>query len=248
MKHGWNAYLRMIDLDYISCFTCPICKDNPEVVVFDGITLGTLKHVPTISNTTDDQQKYNLIPTYDRVFISNSATRKKLKDYCSTGLTVTSFNEMLNGISSTGFVDYLLYSSVEIDGQKMVHKDFPQVNVVINLLSSPSPICGIFQCSLLSKEERKDLVLLSKGEHLPTNGLQQIFIKMNSVKRLFESLQFRTNDAGHIAIHLTLVPLFSGILTKIDNLFKKPTRQLVEYENPQNCYFNYFPALPINFK
>ena len=48
MKHGWNAYLRMIDLDYISSFTCPICKDSPEVVVFDGITLGTLKHVPTI--------------------------------------------------------------------------------------------------------------------------------------------------------------------------------------------------------
>ena len=145
-------------------FTCLICKDNPDVVVFDGITLRTMKHVHKITNTTDDQQKFNLIPTCDRVFISNSATSKKLKEYCSTGLTVISFSEMLNGINSKEFVDYIMYSSVEIDGQRMVHKDHPRVNVVISLLSSPSPICGIFQSSMLTKQERNFYSSSIKGK------------------------------------------------------------------------------------
>ena len=55
---------------------------------------------------------------------------------------------------------------------------------------------------------------------------------MNSVKQLFDSLQFRTNDEGHTANHHTLAPLLIAILTKIDSLFKKKPRQLVEIKNP----------------
>ena len=182
LKHEWNAYLRMVRIDYKANFTCPICKDNPEVVIMDGVTLGTLKHIPEISHSKDKEQHFNLIPTSDRVFISNSATRKKLKDYSLMGLTKTIFFEMLDFISNKEFVDYILYSSVETDGWRKIHDDFPGVSNLISLLSYPSPLCGIFQCSILTKREREILVLLSKGGYIPKNELQQIFLESNSMK------------------------------------------------------------------
>ena len=107
LKHGWNAYLRMINIDYKANFTCPICKENPEVIIMDGVTLGTLKHIPEISHSKDKEQHFNLIPTTDRVFISNSAIRKKIQNYSLLGLTKNFLFEMLDFISSKEFVDYI---------------------------------------------------------------------------------------------------------------------------------------------
>ena len=116
VQHGWNAYLRMINLDYKARFTCPTCKDNPEVVILDGITLGTLKQIPEIPHITDENQRFKLIPFSERVFIPNPGARKLLKEYCSVGLKEASFTEMINSINNIEFMDYILYSTVEIDG------------------------------------------------------------------------------------------------------------------------------------
>ena len=248
VQHGWNAYLRMVDLDYQAKFTCPTCKDNPEVIILDGITLGTLKRIPEIPHKTDENQRFNLIPFSDRVLIPNPGTRKLLKQYCSVGLKEASFTEMINSINNIEFMEYILYSTVVIDGCRQIHDDFPRVNVVINSLSYPSPLSGIFQCSLLTKQERKLLVMLSKGKYLSTNELRPIFAKLNSIKQLFDSLPTRMNNDGQMALHHIIIPLLTVILTKIDYLSKQPTRQLVECDNPSSDYFNYFPAFPINYK
>ena len=65
LNHGWNLSLRMIKIDYKAKFTCPICKENPELIIMDGTTLGTLKHIPEISQQVDKEQHFNLIPTSD---------------------------------------------------------------------------------------------------------------------------------------------------------------------------------------
>ena len=152
---------------------------------------------------------------------------------------------MLDFITSTELVDYILYSSVECDGLKIVHKDFPRVSGLLNILSYPSPLCGIFQLSLLTKRETELLVLLSRGGYLLQSELQQIFVKTNPIKLLFNSLPTRTKDDGQLAAHHIVTPLLTTILTKIDNLFKKPTRQLVEYDND---YFIYFPTFSTSYK
>ena len=238
----------MIAIDYKDNFTCSICKDNPEIIVLDGITLGTLKDVPKISHKIDEVQQFNLIPTSERVFISNFAIRKKLKDYSSGGLAETNFNEMLNNISSKELVNYILFSNVALNGWRKIISDFPKVNVVIDLLSYSSPLCGIFQCSLLTQKERKSLVNLSKGEYLYRGELQKIFDKINSMKQLFDSLPTKTKDDGQIAAHDLIFPLIKAILLKIDHLYKHPSRQPVEFLNPCKDYFSYFPAFPINYK
>ena len=84
---------------------------------------------------------------------------------------------MLDSITCTELVEYILYSSVEIDGQKMIHEDFPGVSDLLNLISYPSPLCGIFQLSLLSKRERELLVLLSRRGYLHQDELQNYLLK-----------------------------------------------------------------------
>ena len=46
LQHAWNAYLRMVNIDYTANFTCPVCKNSPDVNILDGVTVGTSKEVP----------------------------------------------------------------------------------------------------------------------------------------------------------------------------------------------------------
>ena len=60
LQHGWNAYLRMININYES--TCPKCKSCPDVLIFDGITMGTIKSILEISIGIDGTQVYHWFP------------------------------------------------------------------------------------------------------------------------------------------------------------------------------------------
>ena len=59
IKHAWNAYLRMVSIDYKARFTCPICKDKPEVIIMDGVTMGTCKQLPEAFFEYDERHQYH---------------------------------------------------------------------------------------------------------------------------------------------------------------------------------------------
>ena len=248
MQHGWNAYLRMVDIDYQVNFTCPTCKTNPDVVILDGVTLGTLKHIPEIAHQVDNQQKYSIIPFSDRTLIPNSETRKKLKEYSSIGLNQSSFNEMITSIYLKELVDYLLFSCTVFEGWSNIRVDFPRVSLFLNLLCYPSPLCGIFQFSMLDKNERRLLVQLSKGNFISKSDLRLIFMKIRSFELLFNSLPPRVNIEGEKALHNVITPLLTLILQQIDTLVKHPSRQLLNYSSTISDYFNYFPRFSTNYK
>ena len=44
--HVFNSYLRIINVDYNSCFSCPTYKTAPDTIIIDGVTLDTLKDIP----------------------------------------------------------------------------------------------------------------------------------------------------------------------------------------------------------
>ena len=218
------------------------------MIIMDGVTLGTLKNIPETSQQVDKEQYFNLTPISERVFIPKASTRKELKDYISMGLAISKFIDMLDSITSTELVEYILYSSVECNDLKIIHEEFPGVSDFLNVLSYASPLCGIFQIALLSIRERELLVSLSKGGYLHQNELQQIFVKIYPIKLLFNSLPARTKNDGRMAAHHIVTPLLTGILTKVANLFKRPTRELVEYQVAVNDYFMYFPTFPTAYK
>ena len=41
----WNAFLRLMEINYLQCFSCPICRDTPDTVIIDVITLGSMKEL-----------------------------------------------------------------------------------------------------------------------------------------------------------------------------------------------------------
>ena len=118
----------MIDLNYQTNFTFPTCKGNPEVVIMDGITLGTLKHIPETPRLIDEFQKFSIIPTSNRVFIPSAKTRKMLKEFSFMGLRERNFDEMLTCIAVEEFVNHILYSTVECNGWIKINGTYPGVN------------------------------------------------------------------------------------------------------------------------
>ena len=79
VQHAWNVYLRKVDIDYTSQYICPKCKQEPEVIILDGIAMGTTKAIPDVSATVDRDQLYPMIPFSDRVYIPNTIIRRNLK-------------------------------------------------------------------------------------------------------------------------------------------------------------------------
>ena len=57
----------MIDADYVCNFTCPICKDSPETLVLDGITMGTVKELPESSHVCDENSNFIQPPSNDPI-------------------------------------------------------------------------------------------------------------------------------------------------------------------------------------
>ncbi|KAI6648338.1 hypothetical protein LOD99_12147 [Oopsacas minuta] len=96
---AWNAYLRTVDIDYDSNYICPKCKDHPDVIILDGIAMGTMKSVPEVDAKFDEDQQYPMIPFSDRVFIPDTAIRKQLLKYCSEGLTENTLKDLLNAVN-----------------------------------------------------------------------------------------------------------------------------------------------------
>ena len=96
LQHAWNAYLRMVNIDYTSVFTCTVCKDNPDVVILDGITLGTSRDIPQAHFDYDENLQFLPIPLSQRVFVTNKLVRKKLNEYTLNGLFSDRFTELLD--------------------------------------------------------------------------------------------------------------------------------------------------------
>ena len=92
-QHGWNAYLRTISIDYKSAFTCPTSKDNPEIIILDGITMGTIREIYDVFSGIDPNQYIPLVPLATRTLIAEPEVRKLLAEFSYNGLDKEQFNE-----------------------------------------------------------------------------------------------------------------------------------------------------------
>ncbi|KAI6647838.1 hypothetical protein LOD99_8425 [Oopsacas minuta] len=93
-----NAYLRLININYGESFSCSKCQDSPDVVIFDGITLGTMKDIPSSSIQIDEDQQLLPISQGLRMFIPSIANRKALLQYLQHGLPITAFQNLLQSL------------------------------------------------------------------------------------------------------------------------------------------------------
>ena len=250
LRHGWNAYLRLVGIDYHSNFTCPSCKDTPDVIILDGVAMGTSRDIPETLFKVDKTQHYPLVKFSERTFISDSALRKELFEYCKVGLSESKYNKMVKSISIPEFSEYIQSSSVKNDNKVSINPDYPNARKIIEYLNHAEPITGVLQFSILNKDELQLVVQLTNGKAVKKSNLQPIYKKMYILELLFTSLDVNSNSKINPDF-FTLNPLISCLLKfiiqKINSLCKRPSRKPVEIVPNNEDYFNYFPAFRKNY-
>ena len=248
LKHAWNAYIRMADIKYQSIFSCPICKEKPDVIILDGIAMGTTKTIPEYHHQFDETQVHSLVPFPERSFLYKSDLKRKLQKLCEIGLVETIFKSVIKSIPNE-FANYIVYTTIVHEHNIVnLNSNYPGAKHVILLLCHSEPITGLFQFSLLSNDERKVIVSLSQGNTLSANELASIFKKMYTLKILINSIPPVTVSKDQIQLHPNVAPLLQLIMGKIGNLFKRSSRNIIEYTPSHNEFYKYFPSFPMHYK
>ena len=43
LRQAWNAFSRLLNINFTECFSCPVCGPSPKTIVCDGTLLGFRK-------------------------------------------------------------------------------------------------------------------------------------------------------------------------------------------------------------
>ena len=208
----------MVDVNYRSDFCCPKCGNIPDVIILNGIAMGTTKAIPEFNPEVDEMQRYSMVPIAERSFISNPEIRRNLKKPCIVGLTELLFNKVIKSTPKE-FAEYIVYTTRISKGKVVVvTQNYQNARSVIEFICFSEPLTGLFQFSLLKSNKRKANVLLSQGESISAQKLlPSIFIKMNSLDMLINSIApVLTGD--HFKLHPVVAALLQTILSQIDLL------------------------------
>ena len=68
-RRAWNAFIRLLYIDLLSSFQCPICGPCPDTVVCDGTMLGFRKTFVYPNTTPQNDEALTLTGTKQRVLI-----------------------------------------------------------------------------------------------------------------------------------------------------------------------------------
>ena len=148
----------------------------------------------------------------------------------------------MDSLNNQAFTDYILFSSCRSQNHVAINPEYGNVKKTIQLLSRNEPITGIFQFSILDNDDRTTVALLSNGESTREEDLIRIYQKMHNLEILFTSINPETK-AGFFTLNSTV-----ALHTKIENLFKSPSRKLVEFSTKTDDFYNYFPTFDTNYK
>ena len=240
-----------MNINYTESFTCSICKSRPDVVIFDGITLGTVKKLPPPTLKFDENQHIPSVPQSTRLFILSKAVRREISQYLQNGLPTCAFKRLLQSIDPKALADYI--QSCSIQENDVVTSCNDRAGEVIQYFSRNEPISGVFQFSILEQSELVVIVKLSKGKFVQENMLVPIFRKMYTLERLLLSLdpKKKTDAEGNVSLALNSIicPLLVWIMERLEILYSMESRRLIPFESVVSDYFSfYFPAFKTNYK
>ena len=80
----------------MSCYQSLSPTKHPFTVIFDGVTLGTIKEVPPFSMQLDKNQL--ILPVPLRTFIPSKAKRQEILGYLENGLPIRVFSDFVRSL------------------------------------------------------------------------------------------------------------------------------------------------------
>ena len=121
IQQAWNCYGRLVEINYEENFSCSICKNQPSIIILDGIAMGTTRQLPDISNNVDTEQIFPILSLAERLFVGESQLRDKLKHYTKFGLIHSKFDCLLSDLQMPEFASYLSVTSKVHRALKILH-------------------------------------------------------------------------------------------------------------------------------
>ena len=240
---AWNAFLRLMEINYPQCFSCPICKDSPDTIILDGVTLGTIRELPRESSFAETNIS-QYVPISRRIWVSNPRVRKSLRTYAKDGLSLEEYNILLANLEPEAFQVYVgnSSSSTTIGGNVIYRPGNPKIKFILKHLSSNEPLLGIFQFSILSE---KELLLFSDLANNYTRDMahiENLYAKMVNFKPLFESYEFDVLPFNSLRLHPIVSGLLISFIQHIEYLYTFKTSKPLPIPIQQNLH-EYFPGL-----
>ena len=151
LRLAYNAFIRLLDLNFPELFQCPERGPDVDCVIMDGIIMGCRQAVmpPAGDRSLDNLAQIPECSISDRVLIANVNSRRKLAKYASI---VKGKYGICERLSAADFID--LCTSL---------KDYPSIR---QLVQEAGPKCPV--------SHQKFLGELSRGS--PTCAIYIIFI------------------------------------------------------------------------
>jgi len=158
LRQAWNAFARLLDIDWKESFKCHMCGLAPQTIICDGTSIGFRKDLASTvlpGTATDEKTVVKGSEHADRVLLKSLKSRELLLKYSgyskqrqclssNSGLTLAEFSQLQNLCRKEGCNELSELISHLSAGQnpKVSPAEYKEF---FSELSRCSPVCGTFQ-------------------------------------------------------------------------------------------------------
>ena len=160
LRQAWNAFARLLDIDWYESFQCPLCGPCPEVVICDGTMLGFRKDLlVAFANHPEPTSTISGSHHADRIFIRSLFARDLLlrfsgytrdrKRLCNPQqLTATEIRRLIRLLEGEQLdVFAKMIDRLGKGSERLAPEPY---RAFLSELSRSTPVCGMLQvCPLL---------------------------------------------------------------------------------------------------
>ncbi|XP_070541358.1 uncharacterized protein [Ptychodera flava] len=241
LRLAWNAFARLLNIDFTSVFQCHTCGPVPDIIICDGTSIGCRKSYLKpylISQDTPSTEPVRGSQHKDRTLLLQKKTRFALFQYSQTkaSLTQGEFNSMISQLrkekNGKPIADFIILSD---DNRQPPN----YCRDILKDLSRNSPVCALAQ----SNDVGRIISLLSQAGS-------------GAISRILSALKREVPIIGDWLYHVTqLYRPLPGCVYDLLLLISRCIAETYNHEcddsvddNPASSACDdlmYFPALPM---
>ena len=258
LRRAWNAFARLLDIDFTHVFVCQECGSNPEVIICDGTDVGMKKDlIPDIAKSSL-QGNINLQTQLirgskhsDRTYIKSPACRRLLlklagekqgqrrkqsKALNHISLSITELKSLKDLLRKEG-KSHLIEIVDEVNTLKAVPQHY---RIMLAELGRNTPVCGMIQ--LGGNESCLQILtdLSESGNNILDSTSSE---KMSIVQQQIPVIAaFLTGFPEKLPEHSR--QLLFDLVNMIKQTFSVPTPSKSYYTEQTESPCDVFPSLP----
>ena len=169
LRQAWNCFARLLDINWQSCYLCPVCGTSPKTIVCDGTLIGFRKDflsesyspksesIKEIQTTTKHKQRVLLKTVKSRELLLQYSgyTKDRKRLTLPKQLTFTQFTQMLKLLKGEGALSLtdVISRLYEETGKTIAPQAYREF---LSELALNTPICGMIQ--IAGKPEIMEIV------------------------------------------------------------------------------------------